>query len=649
MPSFKADLPTSVDRQPDHRLTAAAAARGQAPSVEAAMLLKRYGTHTAVDGVSFRVRRGEVLALLGPNGAGKTTTVELLLGLRRADAGQARILGLDPAAAREARLLRPSLGVMLQDGSVPSWLRVREAIRLHASFYANPADQGELMTQLGLGGVAGRPVRRLSGGERRRLLLALALVGRPEVLFLDEPTAGMDPVGRADTWALVSELTRAGTSVLLTTQLLEEAEQIADRVALLAGGRLVGLDTPERLGRTADREITFRTAAPVDPAALQEVLRAPVEADTRGWRVRGVATPELVAQLTGWLAERKILVEELRTGGGLEAAFFALHRDRDAIRRDTSGRETSSTGAYQPGGRPPGGASELPVIGEEEQLPPGPPEAVTIAARQAAVDRRSPERAALAAPAGGQRAAPLWRMVAAQLRAELTLALRRGESVLLTLVLPPALLAFFTLVPVIPIDGDPVGALLPGLTALALLSAGMVSLSIATAFERQQGALRLLAVTPLPRRGWMTAKLGALVVVELVQLALLAGVALALGWQPPVTAWLALPLAAVGTAAFAGLGLLLAGRLRAEAVLALANGLYLMLVLGGGMVIPADVLPGAAGTLAGFLPTGALTTTLRAVLTDGALPPVGPAAILAGWAVLLPAAAANAFRWGDER
>jgi ABC-2 type transport system ATP-binding protein len=294
-----------------------------AAAILAQHVTKRFASTTAVDRLDLELAPGELVALLGPNGAGKTTTVELLLGLHRPDEGRVRVLGLDPAT--DGRL--PTMvGALLQDGAVPSGLRAGEAVRLHAAFHADPADPDQLLERLGLGPAAGRTFRHLSTGQKRRLLLALALVGRPKVLFLDEPTAGLDPAARATTWALVRELAADGASVLLTTQLIEEAERVADRVAIIDRGRLLAAGPPGELVRAASaRLLGFRARPGLDVAALGRALGVPVEPGPDGYRVLAEPTPALVAGLTGWLAERDELLTELRVGGGtLEQVFLTL-------------------------------------------------------------------------------------------------------------------------------------------------------------------------------------------------------------------------------------------------------------------------------------------------------------------------------------
>jgi ABC-2 type transport system ATP-binding protein len=299
------------------------------PSVEVSGLVKTYGSLRAVDGVSFEVASGEVFALLGPNGAGKTTTVETLEGYRRPDAGAVRVLGLDPI--RDARRLKPRIGVMLQEGGVYPGIRPLEALRAFAAYYDDPEDPAALLERVGLSGSARTPYRRLSGGQKQRLAFALALVGRPEVAFLDEPTGGMDPQGRAAAWDIVSDLRGHGVTVVLTTHFMDEAERLADRVGIIDGGRLVALGSPAELTRSAvpSSEVRFRAPAPLDVAAMSGAIGARVLRERPGeYVVAAPGSPELVARLTAWLAERGVTIADLRVGGAtLEEVFLKLTGD----------------------------------------------------------------------------------------------------------------------------------------------------------------------------------------------------------------------------------------------------------------------------------------------------------------------------------
>jgi ABC-2 type transport system ATP-binding protein len=217
-------------------------------------LRKSYGERTAVDGVDLDIPRGEVFALLGPNGAGKTTTVEILEGYRSRDAGEVSVLGVDPADATPQ--WRARVGIVLQSVTDLSELTVTETVRHFAGYYPRPRDPDEVIATVGLTGSATQRTRLLSGGQRRRLDVALGILGRPELLFLDEPTTGFDPAARRQFWDLVEDLAREGTTILLTTHYLEEAERLADRVAVIASGRIVEVAEPAALGGRRDAAAT---------------------------------------------------------------------------------------------------------------------------------------------------------------------------------------------------------------------------------------------------------------------------------------------------------------------------------------------------------------------------------------------------------
>ena len=297
------------------------------PAIEVSGLVVRYpGGVTAVDGLSFSAEPGEVVALLGPNGAGKTTTVETLEGYRSPTSGTVRVLGLDPV--RDHARLTPRIGVMLQKGGVYPGIRPAEALRLFAAFYASSDDPAGLLDRLGLGPVARTPWRRLSGGEQQRLSLALALVGRPEVAFLDEPTAGVDVAGRQVIRQAIAELRARGTCVLLATHELDEAERVVDRVVIVDHGTLLAQGTPAELmaASSPDPSIDFGAPPGLDVAALSEALGAAV-AEVRPGRysVATAPSPAKVAALTAWLAEHELPLGDLQTGRrSLEDVFLRL-------------------------------------------------------------------------------------------------------------------------------------------------------------------------------------------------------------------------------------------------------------------------------------------------------------------------------------
>ncbi|MFN2518666.1 MAG: ATP-binding cassette domain-containing protein [Jatrophihabitantaceae bacterium] len=299
-----------------------------AAAVEVCDLVKAYGGKRAVDGLSLRVPPGSVLALLGPNGAGKTTTIEICEGFRRADGGSVRVLGLDPIA--DAAQLRPRVGVMLQGGvGGYTGAKALELLRLFASYAARPHDPVALLEHVGLTDVARTPVKRLSGGQQQRLSLALALVGRPELVFLDEPTAGLDPQARRGTWDFVRRLRADGVSVVLSTHFLDEAEHLADRVVVIDAGRVVAAGTPAELTRSgAEGQIRFRATPGLRLesliAALPEGSQAS-EPEPGRYLISGDVSPQLLATLTAWCAGQGVLANHLTVERrSLEDVFLEL-------------------------------------------------------------------------------------------------------------------------------------------------------------------------------------------------------------------------------------------------------------------------------------------------------------------------------------
>ncbi|MEU9255811.1 ABC transporter ATP-binding protein [Streptomyces sp. NPDC048270] len=285
------------------------------------------GGFEAVRGVSFSVARGEVFALLGTNGAGKTSTVELLEGLAAPSGGQVRVFGLDPSTRRAE--VRPRTGVMLQEGGFPSDLSVAETVRMWSGVTTGARPAAEVLGLVGLGARASVRVKQLSGGERRRLDLALALLGRPEVLFLDEPTTGMDPEGRRDTWALVRELRDQGTTVVLTTHYLEEAEELADRLAILHEGEIVLAGTPAEVTAGRPARIRFTLPDGVPAARLPLSLRA--AAYGQHVEIRTGRLQESLTELLRWAHDAGVALDRLDArSGSLEEAFLDIAQGRRA-------------------------------------------------------------------------------------------------------------------------------------------------------------------------------------------------------------------------------------------------------------------------------------------------------------------------------
>jgi ABC-2 type transport system ATP-binding protein len=282
-------------------------------ALEVAGLVKRYGSKTAVNGLDLTAGYGTVTAVLGPNGAGKTTTVETCEGYRRPDGGTVRVLGLDPVA--EAAALRPRIGVMLQSGGVYPGVRAEEMLRHMAKLHAHPLDVGALIERLGLGGCGRTTYRRLSGGQRQRLSLAMALVGRPELVFLDEPTAGLDPQARRTTWELVRELRSDGVTTVLTTHFMDEAEELADDVSIIDAGQVVARGSPEELCRGgAENTLRFTGRPALDLTSLLKALppdSVAAELAPGAYRLTGTVDPQLLATVTSWCAQHGVLPDRI--------------------------------------------------------------------------------------------------------------------------------------------------------------------------------------------------------------------------------------------------------------------------------------------------------------------------------------------------
>ncbi|TNM25964.1 ABC transporter ATP-binding protein [Streptomyces sedi] len=299
------------------------------PVVEVSELRKAYGGRNVVDGVSFSVDEGEIFGILGPNGAGKTTTVECLEGLRVPDSGRVRVAGLDPRADHEA--VTRVLGAQLQESELQPKLTVREALELYASLYPHPADWRPLAERLGLTAKLATRFGRLSGGQKQRLFIALALVGAPRVVVLDELTTGLDPRARRDTWELIEDVRAGGVTVLLVTHFMEEAQRLCDRIAVIDGGRVTALDTPSGLVARMARStvISFTPSTPLDDEELS-ALPALVSVERRDGRITLGGTDETVNAVVTLLARRRITAHQLRvTDATLDEAFLDLTAAHD--------------------------------------------------------------------------------------------------------------------------------------------------------------------------------------------------------------------------------------------------------------------------------------------------------------------------------
>ena len=290
--------------------------------IEVEDLRKSYHGVPAVRGLSFHVEEGEVLAVLGPNGAGKTTTVEILEGYRTRDGGRAKVLGMDPAAGNAE--LRQRIGIVLQECGISPYLTVTEVLRKHAGYYRRPRDVDEVIALVGLEEKAASRTKTLSGGQQRRLDLALGLIGDPELLFLDEPTTGFDPSARRHAWDVVRNLGKLGKTILLTTHYMDEAQMLADRVVVIAAGAIVAEGSPESIGGRADAEVQIRFLLPL--GVRLDDLPVVGRPDSNGTVVVETAEPTKVLNtLTGWSLARGCELEGLSvTRPSLEDIYLAL-------------------------------------------------------------------------------------------------------------------------------------------------------------------------------------------------------------------------------------------------------------------------------------------------------------------------------------
>jgi ABC-2 type transport system ATP-binding protein len=293
------------------------------PAIAVDGLRKTYGEHAAVDDVSFAVEPGEVFALLGPNGAGKTTTLEICEGFRPRDGGRVDVLGFDPAHRLTTRAMRERIGIVLQECAVEPYLSVREVLIRNAGYYPHPSDIDEVIGLVGLTEKADERVKKLSGGQQRRLDVGLGIVGDPELLFLDEPTTGFDPSARRGSWDMVRKLTGSGTTVILTTHYMDEAQALADRVAIIAGGRIVAVGTPDELGGRDAEAARIRFGLPAGVAVADLPLPAAVEGEAV--EIRSYDETRALHALTGWAIDAGVTLDGLTvTRPSLEEIYLRL-------------------------------------------------------------------------------------------------------------------------------------------------------------------------------------------------------------------------------------------------------------------------------------------------------------------------------------
>ena len=300
------------------------------PAVAVRNLAKSYGDKQAVRDVSFEVEKGEVFALLGPNGAGKTTTIEILEGFRERSGGEVETLGVDPANRASQRWLRCHIGVVLQELAVEPYYTVRQVLSRNAGYYPAPRPVDEVIALVGLTEKADKRIKTLSGGQQRRLDVGLGVIGNPELLFLDEPTTGLDPSGRRDTWNLIRQLAADGTTVMLTTHYMDEVEALADRVAVLSGAQIVAAGTPVSIGGRDSGAVTIRFALP-DGVSATDLPVSEYALDEGQIEIHTEDELRVLHDLTGWAIERDLSLPGLAVVRvTLEDVYLQLTReDRD--------------------------------------------------------------------------------------------------------------------------------------------------------------------------------------------------------------------------------------------------------------------------------------------------------------------------------
>jgi ABC-2 type transport system ATP-binding protein len=296
------------------------------PAVAVEHLVKRYGHLVAVNDVSLSIHEGEIFGIIGPNGAGKTTTVECISGLRSADSGSITVYGLSPRKDRNK--LREFVGVQLQESALPPRIKVREVVKLFASFYTNPLDPDQLLESLGIKQFGNSHFKNLSGGQKQRVSVALALVGNPKLAILDELTTGLDPEARREIWSLIERMKDRGVTVILVTHFMDEAERLCDRLALINHGAVVALDTPEAIAaRAGGSRVRFVPSRPVDEPTLR-AIQGVNEIERKDRYVTVSGTGDLAGSLIDALAAIGVRVSEVEARtGNLEDAFIKLTKD----------------------------------------------------------------------------------------------------------------------------------------------------------------------------------------------------------------------------------------------------------------------------------------------------------------------------------
>ncbi len=595
------------DGRPEARGSSPEAPDGE-PAVEIAHLRKTYRAVVAVDDISFTVAEGEIVGILGPNGAGKTTAAECVIGLRRPDAGRVRVLGLDPLA--DAARLHEVVGVQLQAGQLPARLRVREILQLYRSFYRDPADAGELLEVFGLAGKQDAFYSSLSGGQKQRLSIALALIGRPSVAVLDEMTTGLDPRARHAVWDFIEAVRDRGTTMMIVTHFMDEAQRLCDRVALINHGRIVAIGTPGQLAEEAGggKRVRFVPDKPFDNQLLTGLPEV-TSLDRQGRHVVVSGSGRLVNAVILTLARAGVTADDVELESAtLEDAFIRLTGSR--LHEETDGTEQKEP------------------------------------ARQTAPDRTStptPIWRARVPPRAGFREL---------LRTESLLALRQPTGLALGLGLPVLLLVIFGSIPAFGKPHSSLGGLtyfdvyLPVLVALVFAGLGLFSLPIPLASYRELGILRRLSTTPLPP-SWVLAVqliinlcLAAAALVILV----VTGVA-AFGLRAPQNPAGFLIASVLSATALFAIGLWIAAIARTgRAAGAIGAGFFYPLMFFAGLWVPQQIMPPVLRDISDYTPLGASVQAIQDSV-QGTFPSAAALLTMAAYTITFGYLAVRTFRW----
>lgn len=582
--------------------------RDTSSAVEIVDLRKRYGALTAVDGLSLTAAAGEILGILGPNGAGKTTTAECLTGLRTPDEGRVRIFGRDPLA--DGDQLHEVVGVQLQSAGLQGKLRVREIMDLYASFYRYPADAGELLRVFGLAAKRDSFYKSLSGGQKQRLSIALALIGQPKLAVLDEMTTGLDPRARRATWDFIESVRERGTTIVIVTHFMDEAQRLCDRVALIDHGRIVATGTPRQLAEKAGggKRMRFIPDKPFDDRLLTGLPEVMAVAH-QGAHVLVSGSGRLVNAVILALDRVGVSADDVELQAAtLEDAFIELTGSR--LHEDDEPEMTRGAG-----------------------------------------NRISTERTVVNQPVLPTRLPPrdAFRQL---LRTETLLTFRQPTGLILGLVLPVLLLVIFGSIPAFGKPMRELGGLtlfdvyLPILVSFVFAGIGLTSLPVPLASYRETGVLRRLSTTPLPPSWVLAAQLIINVCIASVAVITLVSVGvLAFGLSMPRNPGGFILSCALSAGALLALGLWDAAIARTgRAAGAIGAGLFYPLLFFAGLWVPQPLMPALLRDISAYTPLGAAVEALQKSV-QGPFPPAAQLLTMAAYTGIFAYAALRAFRW----